>query len=248
MGLFKKRSDAELAALKNEMATMRQRLDEADAAKAELGSQVHQISTRLDTVPMAVDVSPAAPSIEPAELEEIRARVKQLSDRADAVESAESVLIDQVNTLNTRLNTPVGPPPTEPPPAPPAPTMPAPAPSDDDHATHPDLDELRVQVEELAERVNSLDLTVLERLDAVDHRITTVSVELANQVSELGAELDGLRDRPEGAVPLSDEQVAALSDAQTRLAQEQARYQIAFREELADLAERLRHPGRSSVS
>ncbi len=247
MGLFKKRSDAELAALKNEMATMRQRLDEADAAKAELGSQVQQISTRLDTVPAIVEVPPA-PSIEPAEVDELRARIKRLSDRADAVESAESVLIDQVNTLNTRLNTPVGPPPTEPPPAPPAPTMPAPAPFDEDHDDHAELTDLRAQVEELAERVNSLDLNVLERLDAVDHRITTVSVELANQVSELGAELDGLGDRPEGATPLSDEQVAALSDAQTRLAQEQARYQIAFREELADLAERLRHPGRPSVS
>lgn len=244
MGLFKKRSDAELVELRNEMATMRLRLDEADAAKAELGSQVHQISTRLDTVPATVEAPPTAPSIEPAEIDELRARIKRLSDRADAVESAESVLIDQVNNLHTRLNTPVGPPPTEPPPAPPAPAMPAPSPSGADLDDHAELSELRTWLEELTDRVNSLDLNVLERLDVVDHRITTVSVELANQLSELGAELDGLGDRPTGAEPLSDDQVDALRDAQTRLAQEQARYQIAFREELADLAERLRHPGR----
>ena len=40
--------------------------------------------------------------------------------------------------------------------------------------------------------------------------------------------------------PPSDDVVDELRDAQTRLAGEQARYQIAFRQDLAELADRLR--------
>jgi hypothetical protein len=41
---------------------------------------------------------------------------------------------------------------------------------------------------------------------------------------------------------MADEVADALRDSQERLASEQARYQIAFREDLARLAEQLKRP------
>jgi hypothetical protein len=73
------------------------------------------------------------------------------------------------------------------------------------------------------------------RLDGVDARITAVSTELAHQIDELSGEIDAA-----GPHPPADDVVEELRDAQTRLANEQARYQIAFRHDLADLADRLR--------
>ena len=51
------------------------------------------------------------------------------------------------------------------------------------------------------------------------------------------------RDRPAGHIgrPLA---IEAVQSSTERLAAEQARYQIAFREDLAELAERLRRPAR----
>jgi hypothetical protein len=76
----------------------------------------------------------------------------------------------------------------------------------------------------------------------LDQRLTNVSTELANQLSELGRDIDGLGQRiPEVADgTVSDEVVDALRGGQVKLANEQARYEIAFREDLAALAEQLR--------
>jgi hypothetical protein len=89
----------------------------------------------------------------------------------------------------------------------------------------------------LEARIDSL----VERLDALDGRLTAVSTELANQVSELGNDIEALTSGSPGT-PLDEATVAELRDTQTRLATEQARYQIAFREDLARLAEQLRRP------
>jgi DNA repair exonuclease SbcCD ATPase subunit len=82
---------------------------------------------------------------------------------------------------------------------------------------------------------------ISKRLDDLDARITSVSTELANQISELGGEIDTLQKRAE-AEPMADEVADSLRDSQERLASEQARYQIAFREDLARLAEQLKRP------
>jgi DNA repair exonuclease SbcCD ATPase subunit len=87
----------------------------------------------------------------------------------------------------------------------------------------------------VAERVDALATQVAE----LDARVTAVSTELANQLRELGNDIDGLASRPPGDGP-DPEAVTELRDGQTRLANEQARYQIAFREDLARLAEQLR--------
>ncbi len=79
------------------------------------------------------------------------------------------------------------------------------------------------------------------KLTELDQRVTAVSTELANQMSELNNDIEALAKRPPGSG--ADEVVLdELRDGQVRLANEQARYQIAFREDLARLAEQLRRP------
>jgi hypothetical protein len=79
------------------------------------------------------------------------------------------------------------------------------------------------------------------KVATLDARVTSVSTELANQITELGSDIDSLDRRPNGNGGTA-ELVGELRDGQVRLANEQARYQIAFREDLARLAEQLRRP------
>ena len=76
-----------------------------------------------------------------------------------------------------------------------------------------------------------------EQLATLDTRLTAVSKELANQLGELGNDIDALHQRPAGAI--DEDSIEELRDTQVRLANEQARYQIAFRADLARLAEHL---------
>ena len=111
-----------------------------------------------------------------------------------------------------------------------------------------DVEGLRTDIADLGEQLRvaeseregllavRIELSALaDRLDEFDARITSVSTELANQISELGNELSSL-DRATDDRSSLDE----LRRAQTALASEQARYQIAFRQDLAELADRLR--------
>jgi len=107
---------------------------------------------------------------------------------------------------------------TSTPPAPPAPLPPEPP---EPVAYARDLDELRSQLAGLA-----------ARLDALDARITAISTELAHQLTELGNETG-----------TASEAAAAVREAQVALANEQARYQIAFRAYLAEHAHQLRRNG-----
>ena len=116
------------------------------------------------------------------------------------------------------------------------------------------LDDLRTDVAELAEQMSTFDA----RMTMLDERMTSISTELANQLTELSGELDVLLDQPPttGGVDsdqlqsiVNDEVQQRLTEAvddieasTTRLASEQARYQIQFRQDLAELAERLRRP------
>lgn len=106
-------------------------------------------------------------------------------------------------------------------------------------------DGLAAQIAQLAERVAANDSTArqaTEQVSAIEQRLNAVSTELANQVSELGRDIDGLAahqgDVAQGAV--SDEVIDTLKASQVRLAAEQARYEIAFRQDLAALAEQVR--------
>jgi hypothetical protein len=106
-------------------------------------------------------------------------------------------------------------------------------------------DELSAQMAQLAERVSANDVNARatnEHVAALEQRLGAVGTELANQLSELGRDIDGLaahtEEMSQGSV--SDELITALRTGQIKLANEQARYEIAFRNDLAALAEHVR--------
>ncbi len=111
-----------------------------------------------------------------------------------------------------------------------------------------DLEAIRVEVaalrSELTKRTNELSLVTAatngldQRISAIDTRISGMSTELANQLHELGREIEQLAEREND--PETKIAVEQLRSSQIRIANEQARYEIAFRQDLAMLAEQLR--------
>lgn len=117
--------------------------------------------------------------------------------------------------------------------------------------TAKDLDRIMSLVDRLEDRVERLETErndtaerlseILERTSAVDARLTSVSTELARQIDELGRDLD--RDAeidPAKITEIVEGALGTIRDGQTRLANEQARYQIEFRKDIAILIEQLR--------
>jgi len=166
----------------------------------------------------------------PNPMEQMRNELSELQARVDAADAAKLALESRVRAIDDRLATPIA----SAPPPPPEP--------------------LRTVDPAQLDMLNARVARLVERLDAVDVRITTVSTELANQLAELGNDIDSLskasedidtEDVGDTAVEVNQELEVALEslrESQTRLANEQARYQIAFRNDLAELAERLRRP------
>ena len=112
-------------------------------------------------------------------------------------------------------------------------------------ASVPDVGGLSAQLEELSTRINANEQdarTALRQALAIDERVQNVSTQLANQLSELSREMDSLATREPAAatVQIDDEALQSLRTGQVKLASEQARYEISFREDLAALAEQVR--------
>ena len=99
-----------------------------------------------------------------------------------------------------------------------------------DGASEPD-DESKRQLSQLAEKVGALDA-----------RVNQVSLELTNQLTELSGDLERAGDQTDNAelIDRITAQLDAVTGGQERLANEQARYAIQFRADLAELADRLR--------
>jgi methyl-accepting chemotaxis protein len=184
---------------------------------------------------------------DPDEIARLKAEIASMSARLEASEQAKGELDSTVHGLVRRLETPAPPPPV------PRPTVPPVAASEVDKlnakierlTARLDAESARstesaepapgvgaAELEQLTERVER----IAERIDEVDQRISSISTELANQITELSGDIEAVG----GQAPPTDEIVDELRDAQTRLAGEQARYQIAFRQDLAELADRLR--------
>ena len=174
--------------------------------------------------------------------------VETLTADLDAINQRLASFGDDSEPAGPPLTESPPPPPTPPPPPPPTPppTPPPPAPGDDD--TSERLAELRAQLDELTEATS-----------AIDARVTGVSMELANQLTELGRDIDELNRRTtesaaSGATEVDTAELEAriterldaaiddVLDSTERLAAEQARYEIRFRADLAELAERIRRP------
>ena len=236
MGLFKKRATDpdEMARLRSQIESMAGRLEAADEEKRRIGAQVDQlageVAAQRDRTGDPVAPPAAAPEVSAADLDVLRARIQRIADEVARREDAapESVapdafdaLREQVVDLLNRFDAPLSEPPAVPPPSPieVPPSVVPPAPDD-------------TPVAGLDRRFDRL----AERVDAMEARMVSISTELANQLSELSSELDKLDgDELQAAASALGE----LRDAQTHLAAEQARYQIAFREDLAELADRL---------
>ena len=109
------------------------------------------------------------------------------------------------------------------------------------------LDALQAEVIALREQVNvnaqqaqtdkqSL-VALLEQFAAMESRITGMGSELSRQLHELGTDIEKLQQHVENDTV--GDTVQALKTAQVRLATEQARYEITFRQDLAALANEL---------
>lgn len=190
-------------------------------------------------------------------------QLQSMADRLDRADDDKAELQSRLDRLTTSVTTP----PTEPPPEPPPPpsTPPPPSPETEFGARLETLadtvEEQRARLADLAlvatdasekaaaapapdEEVRAQLAEIVERMTAIDGRVDQISVELTNQLSELSNELDALQRRDDGPdLSALDGRLDDITSGQERLANEQARYQIRFREDLAELADRIRRPG-----
>jgi chromosome segregation ATPase len=251
MGLFTRKiqTKQELDAMRSELHTMRQRLDEADAVKAglaaklghldsenqrltsqvgsvesEVGSVRSHVADVASSIKSAQSVATDLPAPAGATLAELIAQLGELRS-AHAAQQLQIADIAVVTTDTAERTIEV-------------------------EGALGDSVELRKQLAQLAERVSNLDA-----------RLNQVGVELTNQLTELSGDIDAAAtststSTPAGTAAIVDEierlmaervdpHLVDITDGQLRLANEQARYAIQFREDLAALADRLR---RSKVS
>ena len=98
-------------------------------------------------------------------------------------------------------------------------------------------EELKSHVEQLTAE-KSLRHDIANRLAVLEGRVSGMGAELSRQMHELSDEIEHLTNASNSNE--TDAVVAQLRISQARLATEQARYEIAFRQDLATLAEMLR--------
>lgn len=238
---------AQLDAALAERATLEQRLAALDHGVGSIGEELVKLASAhgatnehlrsIEDRVLAADVQMDAINHRLGDVETLTADLDAINQRlasfGDAPEPPGALLGQS-------------PPPPPPPPPPPAPTAPSGGTVDD---TSERLVELRAQLDALTEATS-----------AIDARVTGVSMELANQLTELGRDIDELNRRTTesaadgGATGIDTAELEAriterldaaiddVLDSTERLAAEQARYEIRFRADLAELAERIRRP------
>ena len=115
-------------------------------------------------------------------------------------------------------------------------------------ASQSDLETLKTELvelrEELTKRTNALSLVTAmtngldQKISIIDQRVTKMTTELSHQIHELGSEIETLTKSSQDNA--SREALEQLRINQIRIANEQARYEIAFRQDLAELVEQIR--------
>ena len=115
-------------------------------------------------------------------------------------------------------------------------------------ASQSDLETLKTELvalrEELTKRTNALSLVTAltngfdQKISIIDQRVTEMTTELSNQIHELGSEIESLNKASQDNA--SREALEQLRVSQIRISNEQARYEIAFRQDLAELVEQIR--------
>lgn len=235
----------------NAIATTNTRLDQRLTAIDDLDARVSELTDRLDT-PLATTPTPPSPPsstppppppatpmsapVEAVDDERIDDMAAQLDVLANAVAahteqmSAARSRMDEIDELTVLFD----------------------AAEPGDATTSEQIATLREQLTDVAEQMTSMD-----------GRVTAVSTELANQLTELSRDIDELNRRTQEAgggesgevidttelearlAERLDTAIVDVLDTTEKLAAEQARYEIQFRADLAELAERLRRPGTS---
>ncbi len=240
LGETNEQLDRRLAALDHGVAGLGEQLVTLSSFNTDTNRRVHAIDERLGDADMRVDA-----------INHRLDHVETLSTELDAIN-------ERLQSFDASTTTPPPPPPTQtaaaPPPSASAASEPPPPPpltgAEPPNHLDEDVAELRHRLDELARQTSSIDA-----------RVISVSMELANQLTELSSDIDELNRRstdPSGAESTTAIDVGALEariaerldvamddvlDSTERLAVEQARYEIQFRADLAELAERLRRPG-----
>jgi uncharacterized coiled-coil DUF342 family protein len=233
-------------------AELQAELDSALAERAALEQRLAALDHGLGAIGEELVKLASAHGATNEHLRSIEDRVLAADVRVDAINhrlgDVETLTAD-LDAINQRLASfadapePAGAPLTQSSPPPPPPP---PAPVGDD--TSERLAELRAQLDALTEATS-----------AIDARVTGVSMELANQLTELGRDIDELNRRTSESAAAGgaefdtaeleariterlDAAIEDVLDSTERLAAEQARYEIRFRADLAELAERIRRP------
>ncbi len=233
-----------------------------------------ELQAQLEAVKGRLDANEEANSALDARLGALDQGIALVSEQVIALSSSNASrdqrmvalddLDERLRELTDRLNTPISAPPPSPsaPPPPPPTSIASPPPPPPTAVRFDDerLDDLALQLDALAAAVAAHT----ERMSSVDGRVTSVSTELANQLTELSRDIDDLNrrgaeqadgeshpgnvDTAEIEARLTERLDAAIDDVldtTEKLAAEQARYEIQFRADLAELAERLRRPNAS---
>lgn len=103
-----------------------------------------------------------------------------------------------------------------------------------------DLDSARAEVDATRKQLNDMATAndkVLAEVRNLDDRLAHMGREFANQIHELATGIDGLEKHADS---VSAEVIADLHGVQARLTAEQVRYEITFRQDLAEIADQLR--------
>ncbi|WP_394935573.1 hypothetical protein [uncultured Ilumatobacter sp.] len=225
--------DGAVVRVRDDVAAVNQQLESANT----LGAEVQALTERLNSTPVLPPLRAALPPPD-GRVEELLRQVAALSDTVTAQGKTPVVDPAEISALAQRLD-----------------------------AMSADLTARKEQVDDAGAKAGSTpnktavapeDVEVMrteitemaESMAALDRRITNVSMELANQLTELSNDLEVLLLSADNKADDGDEAavvglaIEAVQQSTERLAIEQARYQIQFRQDLAELAERLRRPAR----
>lgn len=99
------------------------------------------------------------------------------------------------------------------------------------------LEELVARYGAALEDEKAVTRATAEKLTVIEQRLVSMGNELSHQLHEMGDEID--RIAASTGETVNTELVESLRASQVRLAQEQVRYEIAFRQDLAALADQL---------
>ena len=108
------------------------------------------------------------------------------------------------------------------------------------HVLQADVATLRAEITQQTETLaaeREATRAIGDRLVSLDSRVSNMGTELSRQFQELGNEIEQLAQLAQNSGVA--EIVEAIKVSQTRLANEQARYEITFRQDLAALADKL---------